>query len=224
MTTVVGVGTRAVEGPEDAVGPRSRGAADRATDSRRPTVRAWHLDAIRGLAVALMVADHILLWHPQLHETRHTITRASMPLFFVLSGHLVRKPNWRWLAIFVVGLVLPVVVPFIDNPNVLCWYVLGATTIWLVRKYAGNSWLVLLIGIPLAKYANYFDVNPLGNSYQPDALLGLMALGALLPRGWFHWGQHLPKFLGWLGRFPLSVYVSHLLAIEAFVLLWRHVS
>lgn len=183
-------------------------------------VRSRALDAVRGLAIVLMICDHLLIWQSWGWPLRLTVTRASMPLFFVVSGHLVRRLTWRHAAILGIGLLLPFVVPWIDAPNVLAWYVIGAVVIVQTRRLA--PWLLpVLVAVPLVQYANLLDVHPVGTGYMPSALVGLMAFGALLPRAWFSWGDRLPRALALAGRFPLSVYVGHLLALQAFLLLWR---
>src|SRR4051794_34146876 len=80
------------------------------------------LDGVRGLAVALMVLDHVCAVTGSGHLLRYSVTRLSMPLFFVVSGHLVRRLSSRHLWVLLAGLMLPGAVPWIDNPNVLVWY------------------------------------------------------------------------------------------------------
>lgn len=173
------------------------------------------LDRLRGLAIVVMILDHLLIVTG--HETsplRYTVTRAAMPLFFVLSGHLVRRVNERHLMVAALGVTLPLLVPFIDRPNVLLWYAACCPAVLLARR-AGPGALAVLVLVPLTLAANGYHLWTATSSYDPVGLLGLMALGALLPRDAARFARRLPAWLGAAGRFPLTVYVMHLLILAA---------
>lgn len=105
------------------------------TRTTRPGVsRLVGLDRLRGLAIACMIVDHVALLGG-LQLVRVTVGRLALPIFFVLAGALVRRLTWRHGAIFAVGLVLPVAVPWIDSPNVLTLYAVGAVVL-----VAGARW------------------------------------------------------------------------------------
>lgn len=158
-----------------------------------------------------MVVDHLALFLLDGGVLRQTVGRLALPLFFIVGGHLVRRLSWRLAWVFLVGAALPLAVPWVDNPNVLGWYALGAAVLTLTARW---PWLpALLVAFALTRYAN--EAVPYGPGYSPLALLALMALGQLLPREAFRWGRHLPSPLALLGRYPLTFYVGHLFAIEA---------
>lgn len=190
-----------------------------ARSSASSRVRLAGVDQLRGLAIVLMVADHLLeLTHGPL-LIRETITRASMPLFFLLSASLVRRLSWRHFGILLAGGALPVLVPWIDSPNVLVLYVLGAVVLVAVRQLPVR-WrqpvLTALVVFSLTWYANGYGLWPHGvNAYVPTALVGLMAAGALIgPQRLHQAGSRLPAWLGSVGRYPLSVYLWHLLVLQ----------
>jgi hypothetical protein len=118
------------------------------------------------------------------------------------------------VAIGLVGAALPLVVPWIDTPNVLVWYaLLGALVIVTPVR-----WRLVWVLLPLTLLANGMLVGRQGTSYEPAALLGLLALGSVLyPYNVAHLGDRLPPALGWVGRYPMSIYVGHLLLLEAVV-------
>lgn len=170
-----------------------------------PVTRSLALDRVRGVAIVLMVLDHVLELTTPTDPLRLTLTRMSMPLFFLVSGHLVKRLSRRTLGICAVGLILPYFVPWIDSPNVLVYYCLGAFVLSLFPPLP-----VCFIGLTVA--ANHFDI--IGNSYGFGAVLGLMALGKMIPRSSFNWANALPDVFTKIGRYPLTIYVGHLLILE----------
>lgn len=185
-------------------------------DQIRTTTRQPSLDAVRGLAIALMLLDHVgyvLGWE----TVRLTLGRVSMPLFFLLAGALVTRVTMRHAHAALLGIALPLVAPWAGSPNVLVVYAVGAALLVLSRR-AGLPVLVL-VALPLAVAANRWEVG--STSYDPAALIGLMALGALVGTGWAdRLGQHLQwPVLVHLGRAPLRWYVGNVLALQG-VILW----
>lgn len=177
--------------------------------------RSVGLDRLRGLAVVLMVLDHLLLVGGLAgHPLRETLTRAAMPLFAVLAGHLCRRYSWRWAGVFLVGAFLPGAVPWIDAPNILCWLSLGAALVALGRRYPVVYPLVMVLALTL--FANGYGATP--GSFQPLAVWALMVVGALLHRPWLETlGRCVPDQLRPFGRYPLTLYVGHLLALQLWV-------
>lgn len=171
--------------------------------------RSLAIDNLRGIAILVMVFDHILIVSHGPLVIRQTVTRIAMPLFFIIGGHLAKRMSPRLIGIGVVGIFLPVAVPFVDDPNVLFWFALFAPIIVLVRQYPRI--LVLIVAAWLTVTANY-TTGPFGTSYEPFALLGLMALGAMIPRERFE--INIPGPLHKIGQYPLSCYVGHLLFLR----------
>lgn len=176
--------------------------------------RCTAIDNLRGLAIALMILDHLLIVfvNPS-SPIRMTITRLAMPIFFVLAGHLCKRLSWRLLLIGVVGVLLPTYVSFIDNPNVLLWYALFAPAIVFLRKYPAA--LIGIVVFSLTAVANYMQGSFAG-TYYPPALFAFMALGAMMTRSLVvDFARYIPK-IPFLGMYPLTIYVVHLLILEQF--------
>lgn len=183
--------------------------------------RSAALDGLRGLAVVLMFLDHALIvTGHQYAGLRYTLTRAAMPLFFFVSGHLFRRLTLRHAAIALVGAALPVVVPWVDSPNVLLLYAMGCVSLWAIGK-AGDRvrvpLLVFVVALPLVLSANGFDVGQVAGSYAGRPLWALMALGALVQRRHLDVFAPLGRVFGWAGRFPLTAYLASTVGLTAAV-------
>ncbi len=179
------------------------------TVTERPParLRSPGLDALRGLAVLAMLVDHLaLLVGADL--ARLTVGRLAMPLFFIVGGHLAGRLSPRLLLAAGLGLALPTVAPWIDSPNVLLLYAAGAVLLAL------GCPPVLLVAVALTGYANGWTAA-LHGAYEPAALLALMGVGQLLPRSAFAGADRLPSLLRVAGRYPLTIYAGHVLALTA---------
>lgn len=185
-----------------------------ATVSSPGAVRAgrWvELDRLRGLAIACMVADHLALFAGW-GLLRETVGRVALPLFFVLAGHLLQRLSWRHLGIGLLGLLLPVAAPWVDAPNVLLAYaVLAPLLVWA----PGPRWAAAFLVLALTGLANGWGAVPAGtNAYPLLALLALMCAGRLVPRFELaRLGAPLPRFLEVVGRYPVTLYAAHVLAL-----------
>lgn len=189
---------------------------DRTFVARTPVAyRISALDALRGVAMLLMLLDHLALVVGGLDEVRLTLGRLAMPLFFVLAGHLARDPRWRHLGIAAVGVVLPLVVPWIDAPNVLVIWAVGVVILWAGRRWSVPAWVVVVVALGCA--ANGWTSTD--GHYDFLALWALMALGSILPTSALMFCARAPRWVATLGRFPISFYVGHLLVLHLFVLL-----
>lgn len=177
------------------------------------------LDAFRGLAILLMVLDHVTMLAQGPDLIRDTLGRAAMPMFFILGGHLTRRVGWRHAAILALGLWLPTLIPWLDDPNVLAWYALGAGLIALLRRAGIPVWALLVVGLTLG--ANHW-LNTDPGSFNPWMLFGLMALGAMIPRASFAWTNRLPTWLAVIGRAPLRWYVGHAAVLQLLVVIGGH--
>lgn len=186
--------------------------------------RSAAIDRLRGAAVALMVLDHLLIVTGHSGSVlRETVTRAALPLFCILAGHLAGRASWRWGALFVAGAVLPAVVPWVDAPNVLLLIFCGLLYLAAVRLMPpalGDFALLFAVVLGLTRFANGY-ADPLGDrAFDYYAVVGLMALGRLIPRlSLERVGSVLPASSAAFGRYPLSLYVGHLLFLHWFVLL-----
>jgi hypothetical protein len=175
-----------------------------------PTRRV-ELDRLRGLAILLMVGDHLArVW--SFEGYRVTLGRLAVPLFFIIAGHLAgSRLSERHLLALGLGLVLPVLVPWVDSPNVLVWYSIGAVILYVFDRW---GWPVgMLIVLALIFAVNGWNLLG-GRSYDPLALFALMALGHGLGPAAFVAGRRLPAWVGALGRRPLTWYVGHVLVLQ----------
>lgn len=189
-------------------------------DPRPPTWvgRLSGLDVFRGLAVLAMLVDHLVLVLQGPELFRLFPGRLAMPAFFLLAGHLVTRVSWRTAGVAFVGLLLPYAVPWIDSPNVLVLWAAGALLIVVLREAGLPEWPLIVVGLAMA--ANGYALTGPG-AFEPTALIGLMALGAVLPSSAFTWAARLPEVLtrplAAVGRAPVRWYVGHLLALQALV-------
>lgn len=187
-----------------------------ATRVRPPgSVRLDTLDRVRGLAIVLMLVDH-LAYLGGVVELRLTVGRLAMPLFFLLAGGLVRRWGSRHALALGLGLLLPLVAPWAGAPNVLVVFAVGAALLLLCER--SGLPVPLLVLISLVAAANRWEVGT--SSYDPAALIAIMALGRLIGTDWaVRLGDRLPAWLAGLGRRPLLWYVGNVVLIQA-VILW----
>jgi hypothetical protein len=192
------------------------GRAVSSIQDRAPWVgRLPGLDAFRGLAIACMFVDHIVLLFSGPELLRLFPGRLAMPAFFLLAGHLVTRVSWRTIAVGALGFLLPMGVPWVDSPNVLTLWAVGVVLICAARRLGLPEWPLILLGLAMA--ANGYTTTG-ANAYEATALVGLMALGAMLPASTFLWAGDLPARLvhplAAVGRAPIRWYVGHLLALQ----------
>ncbi|WP_457204114.1 TraX family protein [Nocardioides sp. HB32] len=175
--------------------------------------RIFGYDAFRGLAMLAMLVDHLCLVFSGPYAVRMTVGRLAMPMFFLLAGHLARRVRWRHGGIFLIGCALPVLVPWIDSPNVLVWWAVGVLLLAAARWAEVPAWLLVVVA--LAASANgWVDTD---GTYDARCLWGLMALGAMLPASAFTWAGRAPRWVAALGCWPITFYVGHLLLLEALI-------
>jgi hypothetical protein len=176
-------------------------------------VRVVGYDAFRGLAVLCMIVDHLALVLGGPVELRLTVGRLAMPAFFLLAGHLARRPRLRHLWIALLGFALPLVVPWIDSPNVLVWWAWGVVVLWVWRWAGFELWPIVILALVVA--ANGWTQTE--GTYDWFALVALMAVGSMLPATAFTWAAPAPRCVALLGRHPVSIYAGHLLALQTAV-------
>ena len=178
--------------------------------------RSVALDGLRGWACVFMLFDHVLIVTDAADWTRWTLGRLAMPVFFVLAGHLAGRLSARHLQAAALGLALPVFVPWIDAPNVLLYWALGSVVLWAASRADVPVWGVPLLCLALA--ANNITLQE-GTGYPWVALLGLMGLGAMIPRLDLERLGRSPAWVAYIGARPLTFYVGHLLVLQAATLL-----
>lgn len=174
------------------------------------------VDAARGVAVVLMLADHLLVLaqyvgagSPALTVVRLTVTRASLPLFMLCSGSVLgsRGVSLRRLStVFAVALVVNAVLltwPMgIRAPEILLvWCVVMACS-RLIARYP------VLCGAVGVVQLSVWHVPWSG--YQPGLLVVCVALGVLAGPACLEWASDLPNLLVRVGRAPLWWYCGHL--------------
>jgi hypothetical protein len=173
------------------------------------------LDRLRGLAVVLMFADHLLWITAPQSLLRFSITRAALPLFMIVSGWLLAGrdlPSTRRALQLVCAAVLAVMLARqlgMAQPDILVVYIVALGGWW-----AGRRWPAQTVAACLVLVATFPHV---WRGYHPAHVLGLMCVGAILKANGstLSAGARLPAALGWVGRWPLEFYVLHLAGLLA---------
>lgn len=180
------------------------------------TARDVRLDALRGVAVVLMVVDHVVkvVAPDSLWWVTSTVTRLSLPMFMVTAGVLLARRSHglrplRALDLFLAGSVVTVVFGAIGFalPDILVVMLLTAPLWSWVRRspvLAVIFGLIQLVNLPL----------PWGG-YQPGLVLALLGVGVLASGTWAQYGERLPVWCAAVGRRPLLFYVGHILLLPA---------
>jgi hypothetical protein len=138
---------------------------------------------------------------------RLTITRASLPLFCLVAGALMRPtPRWRRLAgVAAAGVVATVFgAPIgIGQPDVLL-LLAGVLLVAPVLVYRGGWAVAGVVGVlqPVTWPVPW-------TGYQPGTVLVLVLLGAMVGRDALERWPSV-RVLELVGRHPLAWYVAHL--------------
>lgn len=186
------------------------------------------LDKVRGLAVVLLLLDHVLvplqasgrpwLWYLRL------LTRPSLPLFMMVSGVLLwrrESPGWIarqfWRVAPWATLATPVgwLVPGFDWLDPLAVYLLALGVVavcWRARRVA-------LVACVLAALDLRWPVH----SYSPWELAAWLLLGAEFACLSWSWASSLPVWLGAVGRRSLWWYVGELVCVAIGCVCLRYV-
>lgn len=186
---------------------------------------AW-LDRVRGLAVVLMVVDHLAVF--LVHEwgnpapygglaqlIRYTLTRASLVLFMLVAGWLIEERGARPRRIAEVLIGGAAVTAFgawldlpIGRPDVL---LLIGVALFFWRQIRRHPVTAIALGVV---QLTAWPVSWSG--YQPGAVLALLAAGVVW-NCWeldeIEWTDRLPSWLAWPGRHALALYVAHIGAL-----------
>ena len=186
-------------------------------------LRDSNLDFFRGIAIALMIFDHILVFFASINFTnnffeiiRETLTRYSMPLFMIISGFLLAKYGLtikRWLQVFLTSIILNLLIFFywqeFNFPEILLiWSLITIFTKLLIKFPI----FILISG--LIQY-QYFPINY--EAYQPGIILLFLSIGVISSSRILH-GDLLDKVIKYsffrplifIGRYPLTIYFSHI--------------
>lgn len=179
--------------------------------------RAAGLDRLRGLAVLLMLVDHVLLLTASGQPVRLSLGRVAMPLFAVLVGSCVGRLRWRHARVAGYGLLLPLGVPWIDSPNILVWLMAGAALVVLLRSCRVPVWLLPAVALTAAANGYWLDG---GGGFAPVMVVGLVGLGAVVSVSVLDaWGRLLPRAgLEFVGRHALGWYIGHLAFLQLLLL------
>jgi uncharacterized membrane protein len=178
-------------------------------------IRLSSLDALRGVAVALMVLDHSLVIVAPDSPFRYTLTRLALPLFMYCTAYTLRmfgSSNGRLVTIASAGVLVSVasgaVWPALNVRPDVCLLIVGA--ILAVRWWlpALGAWSLAVLGFVQALYV------PLGwHGYEPGLVLGWLCVGLLAVSSRPDLCEVIGERVSWLapvGRRALVVYVGHL--------------
>jgi uncharacterized membrane protein len=173
------------------------------------------LDWLRGLAVALMVVDHVLVQLEPRSVLRETVTRLSLPLFCVVAGSLAqRRPRWGRLAsvgmagVGATALGAPI---GIGQPDVLLVIVAAMLALSLL-------WRCPVAALCVGAVQPFTWPFP-GNGYQVGTVLVMLVAGRLAGAETVAGWARRCRPLEWAGRHPLALYVGHLAVLRAVVAL-----
>lgn len=197
--------------------------------------RVRRLDRLRGLAIVLMVADHVLVnvwrWAPAAAPwatlLRITATRAALPLFCVVMGALLldRRPSdRRMVEVAALGAVMTLwcgvtgVLP--ASPDVLVVLAMVLVAWPLVERWPVTVACVAVLQ-PMTWHVPW-------SGYQPGVVLGLVLVGWLVQSlygggvagAWLPAVRWVPAWVEWLGRHPLGAYAGHLVVLGLVVAVW----
>ena len=187
------------------------------------------IDAIRGLAIALMILDHSLfaiesigMANNIVEYSRLSITRFSMTLFMIASGIiwiLYGLRIKRWIQVFILSIIVNVTIrvlwPDFNNPEILFVWTLLAIGYRLIVRFPIT---VMIIG-----YTQFVFWPVSWGGYQPGELAIFLGVGVLIARAPLDrtWKQirfeKLLSTLAFLGRYPLSIYSGHLISLSLIV-------
>ncbi len=189
--------------------------------------RIWQLDRIRGLAIVLMLLDHVLALNPSVGgmAVRLSLTRFAMPLFMMTAGYLIASKRSAFSArrlsvIAAAGVVSCTCCWSLSLPtfDILVGFafvvmVTGAVVRWPL--------LLVLVGfIQAAWLPLHFPAYELG-AVVAWVSIGALIVGSMHSGSFLAWADRVPRVLEPIGRYPLRWYVGHLVVLAVMVLLMR---
>jgi hypothetical protein len=172
------------------------------------------LDQLRGLAIILMVLDHVLLQIEPTHSLRYTLTRLSLPLFMITAGTLYRPATPRRLARLAPAILVEATISTIvleSRPGIVTVYAIALLTTTATQHIPRLGTPRALIAIGLLQTL-LLPITWTG--YQPGLVLAFVNAGRLINPA------SLPAMspdsrLATIGRYPMTWYVGHLLVLIA---------
>ena len=196
-----------------------------------PTTKAREqiLDAMRGLAIVIMIIDHVFsllesvgIQNIVLENSRLTVTRFSMPLFMIASGIVWVRYGLkvkRWSQVFFLALILNAMMrllwPDFNFPEILLvWSVLAIFWRVIVRYPI----ITMIVGYT---QTTFWQIPWQG--FQPGELLIFLSVGALIGKIPLEnlWRERrtakLLEPLALVGRYPLAIYGGHLFLLAVIV-------
>lgn len=179
----------------------------------RNSTRSTAIDALRGFAILVMILDHIILTMGVGEPLRFTLTRIAMPLFMIIGGTLTTRANPARLAlVLAVGAALQAIAPAYGALPLLAGYATGILIVAGIRRWGTDTWTAPALAGLLTITANGWTAIP--GSYDLAAVAALVLLGTLIPRHTLtRLGRPLPRWMASLGRYPLTLYVGHILVL-----------
>ena len=174
--------------------------------------RLPEIDRVRGLAILLMIVDHVLVVMQPDSVIRFTLTRAAMPLFCVLAGtFLTDRFKWhRWLYIAGCGVVLSLPGVGVQGKPDILLLLAGSFVV-------ATAWPSLVLMCFAFLQPATWRIG--WGGYEPGLVLGFVLVGRLLPDvlyKLYRAGSLLPNWVAVLGRYPLTIYCVHLLTLGWF--------
>jgi len=174
--------------------------------------RKPELDTLRGLAILLMVADHLFLFAdaPALWRA---VTRPAFPLFFLVSGLLFRERGRgpSRLRLVQIGLAGVLTSMLLANhgaarfgfPDICVIWLMAYGIWWSVGRRAPLATLVL---VPVLWFVEPWLFGPVWTNHPLASGVLWMTVGGFV---------HVPnrcrvRVLAWVGRYPLAWYLTHL--------------
>ncbi len=191
--------------------------------------RSALLDGMRGLAIIIMIVDHILsalesigIESNFVEYSRLTATRFSMPLFMIASGIVwgmygLRLKRWAQVLVLAVALnaMMRLLWPDFNFPEILLVWSALAIFWRLIVRY---PIITMIIGYT---QITYWMLSWQG--FQPGELAIFLGAGVLISKSSLSWLWKEPRTLrlieplAFVGRYPLSIYGGHLAMLALIV-------
>ena len=192
-------------------------------------VRIALLDGMRGLAIIIMIVDHILsalesigIESNFVEYSRLTATRFSMPLFMIASGIVwgaygLRLKRWGQVLLLAVALnaMTRLLWPDFNFPEILMVWALLAIAWRLIVRF---PIITMIVGYTQTTYW----MLP-WQGFQPGELAIFLGAGVLIskaPLDWLWRERRTAKLiepLAFVGRYPLTIYGGHLTLLAIIV-------